>query len=67
MDWLLKITEALGLNQRRTSPHDHLVDLHSVPGFRQKTIRIVLGVGNWAVFTKQDPAGIETHSQKRLA
>jgi hypothetical protein len=52
MDWLLKITESLGLNQKRTSPHDHLVDLQNVPFFNQKKIKIVLGLGQWAVFTK---------------
>lgn len=52
MDWLLKITEALGLNQQRTSPHDHLVDLRTVPAFREKSVSIVMGLGQWAVFTK---------------
>jgi cyclopropane fatty-acyl-phospholipid synthase-like methyltransferase len=52
MDWLLKITEALGINQKRTSPHDHLVDLRKVTFFNQKKIKIVLGLGQWAVFTK---------------
>ncbi len=52
MDWLLKITESLGLNQRRTSPHDHLVDLRKVPSFGKKSISVVLGLGQWAVFTK---------------
>jgi len=52
MDWLLKITEGLGLNQQRTSPHDHLVDLRQVPAFSKKSIRIVLGLAQWAVFTK---------------
>lgn len=52
MDWLLKITEGLGLNQRRTSPHDHLVDLRNVSAFANKSIEIVLGLGQWAVFIK---------------
>lgn len=51
-DWILKITEALGLNQKRTSPHDNLVHLNMVPLFPKKKIRIVLGLGQWAVFTK---------------
>lgn len=51
-DWILKITESLGLNQKRTSPHDHLIHLRSVPHFRQKHIKIILGLGQWAIFTK---------------
>ena len=30
MDWLLKVLEWLGLNQKRMSPHDHLVCLRDV-------------------------------------
>ncbi len=52
MDWVLKITEALGLNQKRTSPHDHLVDLRTAPFFKTKIIKYVAGLGQWAVFTK---------------
>ena len=51
-DWILKITESLGLNQKRTSPHDHLVDLKKVVLFKHKKIQIVLGLGQWAVFVK---------------
>jgi len=51
-DWILKITESLGLNQKRTSPHDHLVHLNRVKLFRQKDIKIILGLGQWAVFVK---------------
>jgi hypothetical protein len=51
-DWVLKITEAFGLNQKRTSPHDHLVHLSRIPHFQQKKIRIIFGLGQWAVFTK---------------
>lgn len=51
-DWILKITESLGLNQKRTSPHDHLVTLKNIPLFSHKKISIILGLGQWAVFTK---------------
>jgi 2-polyprenyl-3-methyl-5-hydroxy-6-metoxy-1,4-benzoquinol methylase len=51
-DWILKITERLGLNQKRTSPHSNLVHLRKVPGFEKKDISIVLGLGQWAVFHK---------------
>ncbi|MBR0674011.1 class I SAM-dependent methyltransferase [Neoroseomonas soli] len=30
-DWVMQILEAAGLNQRRTSPHDHLVDFRTLP------------------------------------
>jgi 2-polyprenyl-3-methyl-5-hydroxy-6-metoxy-1,4-benzoquinol methylase len=49
MDWFLKITEHMGLTQKRTSPHDHLIDLQSVSLFTKKEITIVLGLGQWAV------------------
>ena len=51
-DWVLKITEALGLNQKRTSPHSNLVRLKSVPLFERKEVKIILGLGQWAVFHK---------------
>ena len=51
-DWILKITEGLGLNQKRTSPHDHLVHLDQVPLFEKKDIEIVWGLGQWAIFQK---------------
>jgi len=51
-DWILKITESFGLNQKRTSPHDHLVNLNHVPIFPGKEITIIFSLGQWAVFTK---------------
>jgi 2-polyprenyl-3-methyl-5-hydroxy-6-metoxy-1,4-benzoquinol methylase len=51
-DWILKITEAFGVNQKRTSPHDHLIDLKTVSIFPCKQISIVLGLGQWAVLQK---------------
>lgn len=30
-DWVMQILETAGLNQRRTSPHDHLVDFRTLP------------------------------------
>jgi 2-polyprenyl-3-methyl-5-hydroxy-6-metoxy-1,4-benzoquinol methylase len=52
MDWVCKLLEAMGVNQRRTSPHDHLVDLRLAPFFEQKTIRRVCGIMQWAVLVK---------------
>ena len=48
-DWILKITESFGLNQKRTSPHDYLVDLRTVSIFPYKQISIIFGLGQWAV------------------
>lgn len=30
-DWAMRVLEAVGLNQRRTSPHAHLVDFRGLP------------------------------------
>lgn len=51
-DWLLRIMEGIGLNQRRTSPHSHLTDLRAVPGYRDMDIRIIAGLSQWAILTK---------------
>ncbi len=51
-DWILRILEALRLNQRRTSPHDHLVDIRDVACFDRKEVRIVAGLSQWAVLTR---------------
>ncbi|PTX97132.1 hypothetical protein DB345_08130 [Spartobacteria bacterium LR76] len=51
-DWVLKITEGLGLNQKRTSPHSNLVHLNKVPYFSEKRIKIVMGLGQWGTLRK---------------
>ncbi|HSR26398.1 MAG TPA: class I SAM-dependent methyltransferase [Candidatus Eisenbacteria bacterium] len=51
-DWVLKMLESRRLNQRRTSPHDHLVYLHEVRNFRQRQVQVVAGLSQWGVFTK---------------
>jgi len=51
-DWVMKCLEAVGLNQKRTSPHDHLVYLDRVPQFPQKSVKIVAGLSQWGLFTK---------------
>jgi SAM-dependent methyltransferase len=51
-DWVMRILEAVGLNQRRTSPHDRLVDLRTVPYFADRRIEIVGGLSQWAVLRK---------------
>lgn len=52
MDWALRIMEALGLNQKRTSPHNHLVRLADVPGFEKTVLRTVGFLSQWAILTK---------------
>jgi 2-polyprenyl-3-methyl-5-hydroxy-6-metoxy-1,4-benzoquinol methylase len=51
-DWVLRALETLGLNQRRTSPHDHLVYLDQVPLFERKQLQVVAGLSQWGVLTK---------------
>lgn len=48
-DWLLKLLENAGINQRRTSPHSHLFDARRVPGFHVAEYRRFAGLAQWAV------------------
>ncbi|MCL5282085.1 MAG: class I SAM-dependent methyltransferase [Planctomycetes bacterium] len=52
MDWALKLLETVGLSQKRTSPHDQLVDLSRVRYFEQKTIRTIAFLSQWGVLAK---------------
>jgi cyclopropane fatty-acyl-phospholipid synthase-like methyltransferase len=52
MDWAMQLLELVGLNQKRTSPHDHLVYFEDVPYFQDKDIRIVGFLSQWGIFTK---------------
>lgn len=60
MDWAMWLLEQLGLNQKRSSPHDHLVDLRNVSCFPQKDIRIVAFLSQWGILHK--PATIASES-----
>jgi len=53
MDWVMKSLEVLGLNQKRTSPHDHLVYFQKVPWFAKKQVKVVKGLAQWGIFTKE--------------
>lgn len=55
-DWVMRVLEALRLNQRRTSPHDRLVDLRQVPYFAERRVAIVGGLAQWAVLRKASAA-----------
>ncbi len=44
--------ETLGLNQKRTSPHDHLIRFLDVPYFQHKEVRVMGFLSQWGVFRK---------------
>ena len=52
MDWFLRLLEALHLNQKRTSPHDHLIDFRRIPLFKDRQIKVVAGLAQWGVLTR---------------
>ena len=52
MDWAMQMLEAVGLNQKRTSPHDHLIDFRTIPLFEAVAIRRVAGLSQWGIFSK---------------
>ena len=57
-DRVLRLLELIGLNQKRGSPHDNLVDFRDVPYFEEKQVKIVGLMSQWGVFTKlQHPKG----------
>ena len=51
-DWAMRCLEAMGLNQKRTSPHSHLHPLRDVEDLTLSTFRKVAGISQWGVFTK---------------
>lgn len=51
LDWACKAMEGLGLLQRRTGEHTHLVDLRDYPGFRVIERRTRGLVSQWGVLT----------------
>jgi 2-polyprenyl-3-methyl-5-hydroxy-6-metoxy-1,4-benzoquinol methylase len=53
MDWLLRIFEFLGLNQKRTSPHNNLVYLKNVSCFKNKKVKVIASLSQWGIFTKE--------------
>jgi SAM-dependent methyltransferase len=57
-DWILKITESCGINQKPTSPHDHLIDLRTVSIFLYKQISIILASANGLSCRKADILGV---------
>jgi SAM-dependent methyltransferase len=52
MDWVMKLLEAVGLNQRRTSPHDHLVYFENLRLFEPVSLRRKAGLSQWGILRK---------------
>jgi SAM-dependent methyltransferase len=52
MDGVMKLLEVLGLNQKRKSPHDHLIHLRHAPDFAGKDIRTIGFMAQWGILTK---------------
>jgi 2-polyprenyl-3-methyl-5-hydroxy-6-metoxy-1,4-benzoquinol methylase len=49
LDWACKVMEGMGLLQRRTGEHTHLVDLRNYPRFRVVERRTKGLVAQWAI------------------
>ena len=49
---LLALVLLVGLSQRRTSPHSHLIDFRRVPGFELVDLRRVGLLAQWGIFRK---------------
>jgi 2-polyprenyl-3-methyl-5-hydroxy-6-metoxy-1,4-benzoquinol methylase len=52
LDWLCRVLERAGLTQRRSSPHDFLIDFRRIPSFVPVEIRHVGLVSQWGKFLK---------------
>lgn len=52
MDWLCRGLEAVGLNQKRTSPHDHLIRLQRIPLFERIAIKVIPPCAQWGIFRR---------------
>ena len=55
MDWAMKTLEALGLNQKRTSPHSNLTYFSRIAKFEPVELKTKAGLAQWGVLRK--PAG----------
>jgi len=52
MDWVLKIMEMIGLNQKRSSPHDNLVYLNKIKYFTPIELKNIAMLSQWGMFRK---------------
>jgi len=53
MDWILKLLEKLGLNQKRTSPHDNLIYLRKMKLFTPIELKNIAFLSQWGKFKKR--------------
>lgn len=53
-DWICKILEAVGLNQKRTSPHDHLIYFNRIPYFEAIELKRIGFIIQWGIFKKEN-------------
>lgn len=54
-DWACWVLETLGFNQRRTSPHDHLVYVEDIPLFQREQVQRFMVIVQWARLRKPLP------------
>lgn len=52
MDWAMKLLEAVGLNQRRTSPHRNLVYFNKIRLLEPVALCRKAGLSQWGIFRK---------------
>ena len=52
MDWILKVFEKIGLNQKRTSPHDNLLYLSNIKHFTPIELKYPAFLSQWGKFKK---------------
>ncbi len=52
MDPVMKVLELVGLNQKRTGPHENLVYFKNIKLFKLKKIKIIGGLSQWGIFVK---------------
>lgn len=57
-DWACRLLEFLGISQRRSSPHTHLINFHDIPLFAPASIRRVGLLAQWGIFRKPDAGNI---------
>jgi 2-polyprenyl-3-methyl-5-hydroxy-6-metoxy-1,4-benzoquinol methylase len=55
MDWVMRILEVVGLNQRRTSPHSNLTYFEAIPRFEPVSILRKAGLSQWGILRKPLP------------
>ncbi len=56
-DWACALLEGAGLSQRRTSPHDHLIDFARVPRFEPVELKRFGVLSQWGLFRKPAARG----------